>query len=155
MVSIKEETRNRGYTCINCKKWVQVSEYNKTVDRNHCPYCLWSKHVDNKTAGDRLSSCNSGMRPIGLTIKTPRVDKWGVEVKGELMIIHECNSCGKISINRILDKDDENVLKELFEKSVNMSGVEKDKLKVMEIKVLEEKDREEFSKQLFGNPIKS
>jgi hypothetical protein len=92
------------------------------------------------------------MKPIGLTIKTPRIDKWGVEVKGELMVIHECNSCGKISINRILDRDDEEILKELFEKSVNMSGVERDKLRVMEIKVLGEEDREEFSKQLFGNP---
>ena len=41
-------------------------------NRNHCPYCLWSCHLDLYTAGDRLSACKAPMKPIGLTMKRSR-----------------------------------------------------------------------------------
>ena len=150
-MNLKEEEQNRGFSCINCRKWIPVSKHNNTVNRNHCPHCLWSKHVDKTLAGDRLASCNSGMKPIGLTIKTPRIDKWGVEVKGEVMIVHECVACGKISINRILSQDLPEEIMSAFEASKNMDLEQKEKLKKDEIIVLEEQDREEVKKQIFGN----
>ena len=150
-MNLKEEEQNRGFSCINCRKWVPVRKHDNTVNRNHCPHCLWSKHVDKTVAGDRLASCNSGMKPIGLTIKTPRVDKWGVEVKGEIMIVHKCVACGKISINRILSQDLPEEIMSAFEASKNMNLEQKEKLKKDEIIVLEEQDREEVKKQIFGN----
>lgn len=45
--------------------------------------------------GDRKSMCGSRMMPIGLRFKQD----------GELMIVHKCNSCGKISNNRISGDD--------------------------------------------------
>jgi len=100
--------------------------------------------------GDRMSSCNSGMRPIGLTIKIPRINKWGVEVKGEVMIIHECVSCGKISINRVLAQDDEKEIMKVFRYGIKLDDEKKKKLKNQNIKVLGENDREEVEKQIFG-----
>ncbi len=146
----KEEEKNKGFICINCKKWVPISKYDNTVNRNHCPYCLWSKHVDHATAGDRMSSCNSGMKPIGLTIKNPRVNKWEMKIKGELMLIHECLSCRKISINRILAQDDEKEIMNVFENGIKLDSKKKGQLKEQEVTVLEERDREEVEKQIFG-----
>src|SRR6202790_4659911 len=33
--------------------------------RNHCPFCLFSRHVDDKRPGDRMSTCGASMEPIG------------------------------------------------------------------------------------------
>jgi len=149
-MNLKEEEKRKGFTCINCGKWVSVNPYNNTLNRNHCPHCLWSKHVDKSIAGDRMASCNSGMKPIGLTIKKPRVNKWGREVKGELMLIHECIRCGKISINRVLAQDDKNELMNVFDLGNKLEENKKLKLKDSRIKVLDVKDREEVETQIFG-----
>ena len=146
----KQEEKNNGFICINCKKWVKISGPNKKVNRNHCPYCLWSKHVDDEIAGDRMASCNTGMRPIGLTTKIARVDKWGQEIKGEIMIIHECNRCGKISLNRVLAEDESGEVINTFETGIKMRADKKEMLKKKDIFVLEEKDREELERQIFG-----
>ena len=41
-----------------------------TQHRNHCPACLWSRHVDDRP-GDRamLDDCGSGMEPIAITVR--------------------------------------------------------------------------------------
>ena len=147
----KEEEKNRGFICINCGKWVPINPYKKTLNRNHCPHCLWSKHVDSAIAGDRMSVCNTGMRPIGLTFKNSRTDKWGGEVQNELMLIHECVRCKKISINRILTDDDPKEILNVFEKGIQMDQDKKQELEIIDIKVLGEESREEVKKQMFGN----
>jgi len=149
-MNIKEEEKNKGFVCINCKKWVPVSKYDKTVNRNHCPHCLWSKHVDSDVAGDRMSFCNSGMRPIGLTSKIPRVDKWGMSVKGEVMIVHECIKCGKISINRIHAQDDPKEIINVFENGISLNPEKKDYLTKGGVFLLGENNREEVRKSIFG-----
>jgi DNA-directed RNA polymerase subunit RPC12/RpoP len=149
-MNTKQEEKNNGFVCINCQKWVLISSQRNTLNRNHCPHCLWSKHVDEKVAGDRMASCNTGMRPIGLTTKTARIDKWGQEIKGEIMIIHECNRCGKISLNRILAEDESSEVIKVFETGIKMDGDKKEELKKKDIVVLEEKNREEIEKQIFG-----
>jgi predicted RNA-binding Zn-ribbon protein involved in translation (DUF1610 family) len=148
-MNLKEEEKRKGFTCINCGKWITVNPHNKTLNRNHCLYCLWSKHVDKSIAGDRMASCNSGMQPIGLTAKTPRIDKWGQKIKGELMLIHECVKCGKISINRLLAEDDREELIEVFRHGVGMDSEKKKKLKISGVEVLE--DLTEVEQQIFGN----
>lgn len=150
-MNLKQEEKNKGFVCINCQKWVPISSINKTINRNHCPHCLWSKHVDENVAGDRMASCNTGMRPIGLTTKISRVDKWGQEVRGEVMIIHECNRCEKISLNRILAEDASSEIIKVFETGIEMDEKKKEELMKKDIFVLEEKDRKELERQIFGN----
>ena len=66
------------------------------------------------------------------------------------MIIHECVSCGKISINRILSQDDEKEIMKVFRYGIKLDDEKKKKLKNQNVKVLEENDREEVEKQIFG-----
>lgn len=46
---------NENFICENCNKEVLKSEY---TARDHCPYCLYSKHVD-INPGDRLKDRKS------------------------------------------------------------------------------------------------
>ncbi len=111
------------FICKNCKK--EVSETVLGVQhRNHCPFCLWSKHVDKQFAGDRLEMCHGLMEPTGLTFKKVKPDKYGKERIGELMLVHECQSCDKVTINRIAGDDDPNKIMELASKE-NKKEVER------------------------------
>jgi hypothetical protein len=60
--------------------------------RNHCPACLWSRHVD-ITPGDRASPCGALMRP-------DRIEQRGG--KG-MVVIHRCTRCGASRANRLAD----------------------------------------------------
>jgi RNHCP domain len=60
--------------------------------RNHCPACLWSKHVDQEP-GDRASDCCNLMLPERIENRRG---------KG-LVIIHRCVQCGFTRANRIAD----------------------------------------------------
>lgn len=67
---------------------------------NHCPKCLWSKHVD-INPGDRAAECGGMMKPIGI-----EVDKDGY------IILHKCVTCGHIKKNTSAPEDDyEEILK--------------------------------------------
>ncbi|HYC79501.1 MAG TPA: RNHCP domain-containing protein, partial [Candidatus Binatia bacterium] len=48
-----------NFVCENCGTKVSGNGYT-----NHCPNCLYSKHVDNNP-GDRLNKCHGLMEPIG------------------------------------------------------------------------------------------
>jgi len=66
------------FTCENCGTEVKGNGYT-----NHCPSCLWSKHVDNNP-GDRESVCGGMMKPIGVLVK-----------RGEIaQVEHKCQVCG-------------------------------------------------------------
>ena len=67
-----------------------------TEHRNHCPYCLWSVHVDMKP-GDRRSGCRGGMEPIAVSARND----------GEWSLVHRCQACGKVATNRIAGDDNE------------------------------------------------
>ena len=99
------------FKCANCHAIVSSMHMLSGVNnRNHCPYCLWSCHLDLYSAGDRLSACRAPMKPIGLTMKRNR-NKYQLSPRGELMLIHECIECISLSINRIAaDDDPESVL---------------------------------------------
>ncbi len=92
-LSYKYIDRNSVFICEKCGKTV-ISTDCGTSHRNHCPECLWSKHVD-FCVGDRLSVCKGMMEPIGL---------WERE-DGELALIHRCIKCGFIRHNRIASDD--------------------------------------------------
>jgi hypothetical protein len=45
------------------------------------------------------------MQPIGLTFKDRKYNPFTQKTSGELMIVHLCLECGKISYNRIAGDD--------------------------------------------------
>jgi len=89
------------FVCEKCGAVVENSGY-----LNHCPKCLWSKHVDIEP-GDRADECGGLMRPVDLYYQN-----------GKWLIVHECELCRFKSINKILSSDDfEQVIK--LEQEVN------------------------------------
>lgn len=82
------------FDCKKCGESVNL-EAPGTKNRNHCPFCLFSLHVDNEI-GDRKSDCGGLMKPIGKFLKPD----------GEEMIIHECINCGFVRYNRVAGDDD-------------------------------------------------
>lgn len=70
-----------------------------TQHRNHCPWCLWSVHLDH-TPGDRKAACSSLMKPISIALRED----------GEWMLVHRCESCKVVHLNRIAGDDDERTL---------------------------------------------
>lgn len=135
--------------CEKCGREVQLAENAGTLNRNHCPYCLWSKDMD-ITPGDRKSICFGLMSPIGLTFKIEGVDKYGRPRQGELMLIHQCQKCNKISINRIAGDDDPEMILAIFSNSLALKSEDKQLVTASGIRLLEENDREEIETQLFG-----
>lgn len=139
----KREHDAGGFRCSHCKDWVIINSYMGTVNRNHCPLCLWSKHVDEQK-GDREATCLGGMRPIGLTFRHEGLGK-----QGELMLIHECAGCQKLSINRIAGDDDNDGILGIFDASRSDHFLSA-KLKRAGIYLLLSDEREEVHRQLFG-----
>ena len=52
-----------GFTCVHCGREVKPLGYSS---RNHCPFCLWSRHVD-INPGDRANPCGGDLEPISAT----------------------------------------------------------------------------------------
>lgn len=78
-----------NFICEKCARTVEGDGYT-----NHCPYCLWSKHVDN-TPGDRQAKCNGMMKPVDVTT-----------LKGDQILIHKCVVCGHEKRNKAHWRDD-------------------------------------------------
>jgi DNA-directed RNA polymerase subunit RPC12/RpoP len=108
------------FVCLHCGAFVSAeSTLSGVRNRNHCPYCLSSRHLDQFEAGDRLSACKARMRPVGLTLKRI-AKKYATRTQGELMLVHLCEDCGKISINRIAADDDDEMILSILEKSAGL-----------------------------------
>jgi hypothetical protein len=119
-------------------------------NRNHCPYCLWSRHLDWRVAGDRLAGCRATMQPVGLTTKHSR-NKYAGERDGELMLIHRCTVCAKIAINRIAADDSAPAIFEMFEDSSHSSVPNQADLDDMGVSMLSACDIDLVRRRLFGN----
>jgi rubrerythrin len=83
----KRTTEN--FTCENCGFFVKGNGYT-----NHCPKCLFSKHVD-INPGDRAEKCGGLMKPLYLENKNKKQ-----------LIIHQCQKCGFQKKNKIQKEDD-------------------------------------------------
>ncbi len=94
------------FVCLYCHRFVSAEARLSGVHhRNHCPACLASRHLDLFEAGDRLSACQARMTPVALTLKhSPR--KYARPGDGELLLVHICEDCGQVSLNRIAADDD-------------------------------------------------
>jgi hypothetical protein len=87
--------QDQSFTCGHCQRFVGALP-SGGHHRNHCPYCLYSRHVDAVKSGDRLSGCGGMMAPIG-AFQRPN---------GEHVIVHHCERCGFERFNRIQADDD-------------------------------------------------
>lgn len=69
--------KKEDFVCENCGKKVVGDGYT-----DHCPECLWGKHVDKKIPGDRKSGCGGMMKPVS-----------SVYEKGSFKISYKCEKC--------------------------------------------------------------
>lgn len=142
-------TSNTDFTCQHCRRFVSANAFLAGAqNRNHCPYCLWSRHLDLFEAGDRLAACKAGMRPVALSVKRSR--KKYVSRSGELMLVHQCTGCGKLNINRIAADDIADYVFEVFEASLRLDPQILDEMRASGIDVLGEQDEALLSMRLFG-----
>jgi hypothetical protein len=143
------DTLNNDFRCKHCKNFVSTDPSLSGVNnRNHCPYCLWSRHMDWQTPGDRLSACNGCMKPIGLTLK--RINKKYGRAQGELMLIHVCEECSRVSINRTAADDMAQAIIEIFNASLYIDASIASLLHSSGIQPLGPKDEMVVRSRLFG-----
>ena len=83
----KRFTKNdASFVCAHGGKTV---ERLGSSSRNHCPFCLWSVHLD-VNPGDRAADCGGLMEPISAE----------PDAKRGYIITHRCTKCGAIRRNR-------------------------------------------------------
>lgn len=82
------------FKCRHCRTFVGPT-VSGGRHRNHCPRCLYSRHVDDRRPGDRASDCGSLMAPVA------RFDR----PNGEPVIVHRCLGCGIERHNRLAADD--------------------------------------------------
>lgn len=76
------------FVCEKCGHSVNGTGYT-----NHCPSCLWSKHVDNHP-GDRAALCGGLMEPREVSHEG-----------GEQILTHVCIRCGHSKRNKVIKGD--------------------------------------------------
>ena len=96
--------RDEEFICENCGK--QVSKLNYTA-RDHCPFCLYSKHVD-INPGDRLNTCKGLLKPIAIE-----------KFKDNYKIVYKCAKCNQIHKNIMASDDDMDIIIKLSNETPN------------------------------------
>ncbi|MGM9881762.1 MAG: RNHCP domain-containing protein [Bacilli bacterium] len=86
---------DENFICENCQKEVHRLGY---TARDHCPYCLFSKHVD-INPGDRNNPCKGLMIPIGIE-----------KHKNTYKIIYRCSKCKEIHKNIMASDDNYDII---------------------------------------------
>lgn len=89
-----------NFICENCSNKITGNGFT-----NHCPVCLWSKHVD-FDPGDRQNPCRGLMEPVGVEVD-----------HGEYYIKHKCVKCGALKRNKKAGKDDFDLIVRISSKS--------------------------------------
>ena len=79
------------FVCENCGKKIEKLGYSC---RDHCNFCLCSKHLD-INPGDREATCHGLLEPIGVELSS----------KKGYVIIYKCNKCGEIKKNKAANDD--------------------------------------------------
>ncbi|MEK7630948.1 MAG: RNHCP domain-containing protein [Patescibacteria group bacterium] len=85
----KFQRKIEDFVCERCGTRVEGNGYT-----NHCPKCLWSKHVD-VNPGDRSAVCKGLMKPVGVEEKS-----------GKYNIVYHCRVCAKTIKNKVAPEDD-------------------------------------------------
>ena len=79
------------FICNNCGNKVEKLGY---TSRDHCPTCLYSKHVD-INPGDRLETCHGDLVPVSVELNP----------KKGYVIVYKCKKCGMIRKNKAAEDD--------------------------------------------------
>ena len=87
-MSLKFAKNKEDFLCEICGVSVVGNGYT-----DHCPNCLWSKHVD-INPGDRQETCLGLMKPI-------KIEKQGDKYR----VLNRCEKCGKEKINDLAPND--------------------------------------------------
>jgi rubrerythrin len=95
--------RIENFVCENCGQFVEGNGYT-----NHCPKCLFSKHVD-VFPGDRLATCGGIMEPLSVECE-----------RNSYIITFRCEKCGYEKRNKSSENDD-------FDKIIKFSNVDAQK----------------------------
>lgn len=81
---------DESFVCENCNSNVEKLNYSA---RDHCPFCLYSKHLD-INPGDRLNDCKGLLEPIGIE-----------KFKNTYKIIYKCKKCKQLHKNIVAEDD--------------------------------------------------
>ena len=84
----KFQRKIEDFVCENCGTKVVGNGYT-----NHCPNCLFSKHVD-VNPGDREENCGGLMDPIFAEV-----------ARDGYVIVQKCKKCGKNQRNKVAEGD--------------------------------------------------
>ncbi|HEX3733081.1 MAG TPA: RNHCP domain-containing protein [Mycobacteriales bacterium] len=87
------QRRVEDFACGNCGRRVAGTGFT-----NHCPACLWSRHVD-INPGDRAAGCEGMMRPVSANYERQRY-----------VLLHECQRCGVRKPNKAAAGDNTDAL---------------------------------------------
>ncbi len=83
------------FVCENCGTVVEGDGFT-----DHCPECLWSKHVD-INPGDRKADCRGLMEPVGIKKEGERY-----------FIYYKCQECGyKYRVKKAKEDNIEEIIK--------------------------------------------
>ncbi len=93
-----------SFKCVHCRAFIGPT-VSGGKHRNHCPLCLYSRHVDGGRPGDRASDCGAKMAPVARFTRP----------NGEPMILHRCLGCGFERNNRLAADDNMYLFEELPE----------------------------------------
>lgn len=93
--------RVEDFACGHCGGAVRGNGYT-----NHCPRCLWSRHVD-VYPGDRAESCGGLMEPVG-----------ALATGDAYVIAHRCERCAIVRHNKSARADSPTALRNLLGRPV-------------------------------------
>ena len=96
--------RDEKFICKNCGMEVEPLGY---TARDHCPYCLYSIHID-INPGDRANTCLGLLKPIAIE-----------KFKDSYKIVYRCIKCNQIHKNIMANDDDMNLIIELSKETPN------------------------------------
>lgn len=84
--------RNESFLCEQCGRENLKGE---GFIRNHCRFCLYSKHLDAVLPGDRESDCGGLMLPEAVLYNK----------KKGFVLVHKCINCAKTIKNMVVEDD--------------------------------------------------
>ena len=92
--------RQSSFRCVHCRLDVPTDAPG-TAHRNHCPNCLWSRHLD---VGPGRSRIRLPVSRLWSRSRSPsaRTAKW--------VLIHRCNGCGTLFVGNRIAGDDNPLL---------------------------------------------
>jgi hypothetical protein len=97
----KFQRKIEDFECENCGEQVVGNGYT-----NHCPRCLFSKHVD-INPGDRTNECGGLMEPVDAFLKN-----------GEWVLVQRCQKCGEEKRIKTREDDNRKKIEEILNKKI-------------------------------------